>query len=450
MNMKKVLLSLLVAFTASSVFAQTGLSSNTKYGHGEDSVRCMKNLSLFSSYAKSSNYQDAYEFWTKAIKECPASSKNIYVYGAKILRWKITNEKDGAKRQQLLKDLMEMYDLRLKYFGNSRKYGPDYIMAKKLADYVSLAGDQINYSELYDWANPIVKEAGSSANPELLYYFVSASCNIAKKDETKQEVYINDYLKAVEAMEAQTEAVAGNERALKLIEAYKTPMSAEFAASGLATCEMLQKIYTIEKIEQNKENKNFLSQICAIFAQTGCDAPAYFTASRYLFAIEPSARAAMGLAGNAIQEKKYSEGKDFLLKAIDLTDKNNEKVLCYELLASISSLQGNCSCAMNYCRKALELNPKSGKSLITIATVCASQTEKLFPDDKTKQRAVYYLVIDKLRHAAATDPSVSAQAQKLIRQYTQYLPSQADIFMHPELETGKSFTVPGYGTTTIK
>ncbi len=450
MRMKKAFLSLLIAFAGSSAMAQTGVASGTAYGHGQDSLRCRQNLSLFSGFSKTKNYKDAYEPWTNAIKECPASSKNIYIYGAKILRWKISQEQDANKRKALLDDLMNMYDLRTKYFGNSRKYGPDYIMGKKAADYVALGGDAVDYKQLYDWAKPVVDEAGKGANAELLYYFVAASKNVAVKDSSKRETYIKDYLSAAEALDAQLEAAAGNEKVTKRIEAYKSPIDQEFASSGLAGCDMLKKIYTIEKIEKNKENKNFLAQTCNLFQNAGCDAPAYFTASRYLFAIEPSARAAMGLAGKAIQDHKYSEAKSYLTKAVDLTDKVKEKVMCYELLATLSSKQGAASSARAYCNKALELNPKSGSSMITLATLLAGQAGNIYPSDKVKQKAVYFLVIDKLRHAAAIDPSVSSRAYKLIAQYKAYLPSAADIFMHPDLKKGASFSVPGYGSTTIR
>ncbi len=450
MKMKKAFLSLLIALVGTTAYAQTGIASETAYGHGQDSIHCRQNLSLFSGFSKMKNYKDAYEPWTKAIKECPGSSKNIYVYGAKILRWKITQEQDATKRQALLDDLMNMYDLRTQYFGNSRKYGPDYIMAKKAADYVALAGSGIDYKKLYEWIAPVVADAGKGANPELLYYFVAASRNVAVKDSTKREAYINDYLNSAEALDAQAEASEGNAKALKIISAYKTPMDTEFASSGLAGCDMLQKIYTEEKIEKNKENKNFLVQTCSLFQNAGCDAPAYFTASRYLFAIEPSARAAMGLAGKAVQDRKYAEAKDYLTKAIDLTDVVKEKVMCYELLATLSSKQGSSSSARAYCKQALALDPKSGSSLITLATLLAGDADHIFPNDKVKKKAVYFLVIDKLKHAAAVDPSVSSKAYKLIGQYKDYLPSAADVFMHPDLDKGASFTVPGYGSTIIR
>ena len=37
--------------------------------------------------------------------------------------WKIAQEKDPAKKKALIDDLMGVYDKRVKYFGNDRRYG---------------------------------------------------------------------------------------------------------------------------------------------------------------------------------------------------------------------------------------------------------------------------------------------------------------------------------------
>ena len=45
----------LVLSTGISV-AQTGVQSGTRFGHGEDSIRCITNISLYEPYAQTRNY----------------------------------------------------------------------------------------------------------------------------------------------------------------------------------------------------------------------------------------------------------------------------------------------------------------------------------------------------------------------------------------------------------
>ena len=76
-------------------------------------------------------------------------------------------------------------------------------------------------------------------------------------------------------------------------------------------------------------------------------------------------------------------------------------------------------------------------------------SNSIFPGDPVKARCVFFLVIQRLQAAAAKDPSVAAQANRLIGQYRARLPKAADIFMHPELGSGKALAIPGYGSVVL-
>ncbi len=450
MRLNKSILSLAAGLIATAAMAQTGAASGSPFGSGQDSVRCRQNLSLFSSYAKAESFQDAVAPWEAAYKECPASSKNIYIYGVRILKWKIEHEKDATKRAALVNRLLALYDDRARYFGDDARQGVDVITSNKITDYIQYFGEKADYKQVYTWAKAAIDQTKSQTLPQLFNYFTYASQVIARADESKIENYINDYLLTSEYMDQQLAAAEGNAKLQESIEANKAVVDQAFAASGLAGCDILQKVYTSDKVEAHKKDKAYLETTCNLFLAAGCDDPTYFLAARYLFEIEPSAKAAMGLAGKAVQDRKFGEAMDYLQKAIQYSTNNSDKLKCYELMASIAMQQGNYATARSASNSALALNSKSGRSMIILARLLGSSADNIFPSDKIKQRAVYYLVIDRLQAAIAADPSIAREANSLIAQYRQMLPSQADIFMHPELGQGQSFTVPGYGTTTIR
>lgn len=450
MKLNKSILSLAAGLMATAAMAQTGVASGTPYGSGQDSVRCRQNLSLFSSYAKAESYQDAIAPWEAAYKECPGSSKNIYVYGVRILKWQIEQEKNATKRAALVDKLLALYDSRARYFGDDAKQGVDVITTNKITDYLHYYADKADYNQVYTWAKAAIDKTKEQTLPQLFNYFTYASQVIARADESKIENYINDYMLTSNYMDQLYASAEGNAKLQESIQANKAVVDQAFAASGLAGCDILKKVYTADKIEARKTDKAYLETTCNLFLGAGCDDPVYFQAARHLFAIEPSAKAAMGLAGKAVQERNYSEAQDYLQKAIQYATNNSDKLKCYELMASIAMQQGNYATARSASNQALALNSKSGRSLIILARLLGSSADNIFPSDKVKQRAVYYLVIDRLQAAAAADPSVAREASSLIAQYRQMLPSQADIFMHPELGQGQSFTVPGHGTTTIR
>jgi hypothetical protein len=67
---------LLAALTLNS-HAQSGAETGTPFGRGEDSTRCMRNTSLYSTYYENKDYNMAVRFWRDVLKECPGSSKNM-------------------------------------------------------------------------------------------------------------------------------------------------------------------------------------------------------------------------------------------------------------------------------------------------------------------------------------------------------------------------------------
>lgn len=155
------------------------------------------------------------------------------------------------------------------------------------------------------------------------------------------------------------------------------------------------------------------------------------------------------MAREALNNKRTSEAVDYLNKAIGLTSDRKLKSQCYYTLATIQMNAHSYTQARAYCNKAMAENPNMGGPLILIAQMYAASASSIF-QDPVKQRCVFYLAIDKLERARAIDPSVAGKANQLIATYRRSLPSSADIFMHPELESGKSFHVGGWiGESTV-
>ena len=63
MKIKVLLLALGCTMGTFGAYAQKGVDNGTKFGSGEDSVRCITNISLFVPCAKAGNFKDAYDFW---------------------------------------------------------------------------------------------------------------------------------------------------------------------------------------------------------------------------------------------------------------------------------------------------------------------------------------------------------------------------------------------------
>lgn len=453
MKIKKVLLLAIgCSMGAFGAYAQKGVDNGTRFGSGEDSIRCITNISLFTPYAKAGNFKDAYEFWKIAYDECPAATKDIYLYGVRIVSWQIENEKDPAKKKALVDNLMAVYDKRVKYFGNDRRYGKDWIVSHKAQDYVQYMGEDADYNKVYEWLKPVMEERGEKVEALGASIFTFASLKKMQADPNWKEQYIQDYLKSSGAMDAQIKAAeaANNQKELKAVQTYKSSLDVAFANSGAADCETLQNMYAA-KVEENKDNLDYLKEVISLLKRVRCqEIDAYFAASGYAYQKEPSAEAAIGLGKQAVKAKNYDAAIKYFEEAVNLETDAKAKADDYYMIALLTFDQNSYTKARQYCQKALEADPNYGNAYLLIGKMYASTAKSIYPNDGVLSRAVYYAAIDKFEKAKQVDPSVAEEANSLIGTYRAHLPSTEEIFMHPDLEKGKAFTVGGWiGERTI-
>ena len=98
-NMKKIaFIFLFIGITGFSVIlGQNGANIYNNPDYGADStarMNCANHLSTMSEFMKINLYSYALSSWKIVFDECPASSKNIYLYGIKIYRDYLSKEKD--------------------------------------------------------------------------------------------------------------------------------------------------------------------------------------------------------------------------------------------------------------------------------------------------------------------------------------------------------------------
>jgi tetratricopeptide (TPR) repeat protein len=453
MKTKVVLLAIGCLLIASGAFAQKGVDNGTRFGSGEDSIRCVTNISLFVPYAKAGNFKDAYEFWKIVYEECPAATKDIYLYGVRIVEWQLQNEKDASKKETLFNNLMEVYDKRVKYFGDDRRYGKDWIVSRKAQDYFKYAGDKADYEKAYGWLKEVVNEFGEKTEPLAVNLYMFASYQrFAADQENKKGDYVNDYLKASSILDAQLTAAkaANNEKEINSLTVFKSNIDNSFANSGAADCETLQSLYA-DKVEQNKDNLEFLKETISLLRRVRCqEIDAYFAASGYAHAMEPTAESAIGLGKQAVKKKDYDTAISFFEEAANMESDPMAKADDYYMIALLYFDQNSYSKARQYSLKALENNPNYGNAYMLIGKMYAATASSIYPNDAVLKKTVYYAAVDKFERARQVDSNCAADAAAQISAYRAYFPSTEEIFMHPDLEKGKTITIGGWiGERTV-
>lgn len=97
--------------------------------------------------------------------------------------------------------------------------------------------------------------------------------------------------------------------------------------------------------------------------------------------------------------------------------------------------------ARRYALDAAEVKPNWGEPYILIGKLYASSGPLCGPGRGFDSQRVVWAAVDKFEYAKRIDPSVAAEADRLISQYTQYMPAKGDLHMMG-IPEGSTYTVP--------
>ena len=440
-----------LSLSATAVFAQKGVEDGSRFGHGQDSLNCLKNISVYTEYVKTNNFKDAYPSWKAVFDEAPWAQVATYTNGAKILRALFAAEKDGAKQKEYFELLMKVHDQRIQYLDklntlSKTKTTKGDIMGTKAHDYFSMGGQDNNA------AYAMFAEAVAAEKHNLPYYvlmeFVDASARKVKAEEAHKEQFVQDYI-AASGYTAEALNNAKKESAKKNYQMAKDNIDAHFINSGVATCDNLQAIYA-PKVEASKSDLEYLKQVVKVMKMLGCtESEAYFAASEYAHAIEPTAETAIGCGYMYYKKGDFDKCISYFDNAIELEQDPIKKADYTYSAAAVLFSNKQLSKAKQYARKAIELNGAWGKPYMLIAQMYASSPN--WSDEAALNKCVFFAVIDKLQRAKSVDPSCAEEADKLIRTYAGYTPKDEDLFFIG-LKKGDAVTIGGWigETTTIR
>ena len=453
MKMKMVTMLCALSLGTTAVFAQKGVEDGSRFGHGEDSLRCLQNISIYTEYVKTNNFKDAYTPWKAVFTEAPIAQVGTYVNGAKILRGLIASSKDAAQQKKYLDELMGVHDQRIKYLDalNGLVRNPTTkgsIVGMKSHDYIIFSGKNVDVNKAYELTKEAIDLEKENSDYFTFQDMMDMSARKLKIDNNHKEQFIQDYLTVSGYADAAYKA-ATKEKAKAALKAAKDNVDAYFINSGTATCENLQAIYG-PKVAQNKTNLDYLKQVISVMQLLKCtNEEAYFEASEAAHAIEPTAATAAGCGYMYYKKGNIDKSVEYFDQAIQLEQDPEKKAeYCYNTAVVLFSKK-QLSKAKQYCHKAISINDHYGKPYILIAQMYASSPN--WSDEAALNKCTYFAVIDKLQKAKSVDPSVAEEANKLIGSYAGHTPKDEDLFFLG-LKKGNSVTIGGWigETTTIR
>jgi hypothetical protein len=411
--------------------SQKGIEDGSKYGKGEDSINCIKNLSLYREFFKHNNYKDAIGPWRKVFGECPASSERMYVEGVTMYKTFIESEPNPKRLEELIDTMMLIYDRRMEYFPE--KNGST--LGRKGIDLLRYRRTEMDdMEEGYGYLKQSIEMENNESRDAVMVTFVNASITLNKAGRLEDKQVIDDYFMVTAIVD---KLLSKSSR----WESVKENIDDLMLKSGLLTCDALNR-YFEPQFNANKNDKKFLEKVIYFYGASGCDrSDIYVSASEQMYALEPGPHSAHQLAVLFISKNDFNKAASYLKEAVRGSDVDNEtKAEWYYELAIVTRYNKDYCEAINYARRAVALNGNLGKAYIVMGDAIIDSRDNLGED--FEQRTAFWVAADMYAKGRSVDSSVEDEATKKINDYASQYPNNEEVFFR-DLKDGDSYEVKG-------
>ena len=426
----KFLLSAACTLFAVAAMAQQDFSGPQYAKWGDTPEEREKNI-LNSNFLKESydnrDYDAAARYLRDLLNSCPDASVAIYQRGANVYKQKINRAKNVTEKNAYIDSLMQIYDLRAKYFGDNAKQGLAFILDQKAREYLAYKpNDRAGIRKAFREA---LEAGGDNADPETVVAYFSNLCDDYKNtDEVMPDEIIAEYDRLTPFFEKNPEAGE-----------YKGQFDAAFGLSGAASCENLENLFR-GKLEAAPDDEALLAQAVALMSRAKCDGDFYFSIAEKYYTVKPSSETAMFLA-QAFQSKgDYTKAMKYLNEALAVETDPAERQLLLVRMALVGLVSNDIQGAASAARQARDLNPEDGVPYFVLAQcygISAAHCEGFAGP------ATFWAAYDTMAKAVELLPSDSEyleHAKSALSTFRNNFPSSEECFFN-ELQSGARYTV---------
>jgi tetratricopeptide (TPR) repeat protein len=479
---KKVALVVFSVMAFSPIVQIQAQNLNYKYGaNEEDSLKCLEQLSLYREVVKQNNFKDAYPSWKWVVGNCPMSSRLIFTDGPVILDNLIAAETDSVKKEEYIQELFDLFYLRIKCYPADEGY-----VLGRIGVY-TMKYRQWDYKNGRENMEKSIELTGEETSPQVLDIYFQTTEMYMVREKLTVEVMIDAYDRVTEVLDKMLDAgemkldavmheiyslqekldsgEISNEEYLptyedrakdsikatnELVQLRRVNNNLNIRFSKYATCDILINIYT-KKFETNKDIRT-LQQIVKFFSKTGdtacTNSNLFIAAVEELYKQTPTASVAYYMGGIKLKKREYNEALSYLTQAVDMYEKDADKINCYLLMAECYRSLNQYSAAREVAYKILKLNPNDGRAYISVGTTYMSSVASCATD---VPGAAYWAAADKFAKAKAIDPERADEAQKMLSLASARFP-KTESYFNLGLKKGDPYKVDCWigETTTIR
>ncbi|MBR6423877.1 MAG: hypothetical protein IKS47_04270 [Bacteroidales bacterium] len=406
--------------------------------YGKDSAECVKYLSYYYELVKQNNLKEAAPFWRQAYSICPpTANQNMLINGQKILRYEIAqSRKDPARYNELVDTLLMLNDVRAEYYPKNAVKSKD----NKAIDVINYCA--ADHEKQYKILTAVLNEIKGEASPVVFVKQMQATVEMYKNEKIDAEEVMNNYTTISGYLDEKIDQSNNPE-----YRGAKQDVETILIDSGVASCDNLVALYT-PRFEANPTDEALLTNMVKMLTKSDCvNTDLFLQAIVALNEVNPTSSSVYGLYRLYASRGENTKAAESLERAISLLnpeDVDTRADYTFELATYYFAKCGKAAQAVAKAREAADIKEEyKGKAYLLIGTIWGNQK---CGGDEVSSRAHYWVAVDYLQRAAATDPAVAEEANNLAAQYRRYFPKTEDAFFQ-DITDGSSYTVSCSGMT---
>lgn len=417
---------------------------NSSFGIAQNS-ECKKKLDAFLEFSKEKNFdKTTYQPWLELKNQCPAYDESIYLIGERILSKKIFQADASEAKNEMIVDLVSLYDEHDKNFPNNKNgnlvskalllFENKLATSNEIYSYLDTAF-KTNYATFNDpntiniYFNSAVSEFESNNKNVSLDQLIEKHNLISQKilSQTKLLSETKDRL----TLKSQTEKLSTEEKSklemakVTLREFAIVTKNANAKIDAHAKCSDLISFYK-NNFEKNKDNSAWLESASERLNSKKCNDSLYKQITVKWNELSPSAKSAYDLALIYRKERDNKKVIEYFSQSAELQNDNIKKAELYYLIATTYGGGANKVEARNFIKKALSANPKLGKAYILLAQMYANGSQGCGANP-FEEKAVYWLAAENAKQAGIVEPLIKKSADQMAAEYSKKAPSKDEI-----------------------
>jgi tetratricopeptide (TPR) repeat protein len=448
------------------LLAPLGLAQDERYGDTpEQQLKCKEALSVYKSYKKQKNYDEAYIQWRKACEVCPeTASEGLYADGTTFVSKELREVEEGSEREAVLVDsLLYLHDKRMELYPSTKRNPNNRceILGRKASDFYKYNRDE--HQAAYEMFKESLDCLGAESSATTLYQYYTASFytltrslkgdSLAQREMRAQ--MLTDYLSLIEYVDvgmARAEA-DGDSRDAERYDKAKGNIETVFVA--IADCADMVPVLDAA-VAADSENMDLKQKVLRLLNKKECtDNDLFLPVATSVYNVEPSAPAAYAIGIGFAKSSELDSSFKYMEDAVNRCEDCSEKLTYLLKTGQIASAMGRTSTARNYARKVLDIDAENADAYMLIGDAIAGSSSAC-EDGALGGRSVFWVASDYYARAKRMNADLAELADRKMTNMAKQFPTVEDIFTYGK-QAGGSFTVPNKGgcpcageTTTIR